>query len=121
MAFQVINIEEKFTKISDHWHPRIVAQMNDIHFKLVKMQGDFVWHKHQETDETFLLIEGQLDVEFRDGTSSLKKGEMLVIPKGVEHKPYAKEECHLIMIEPAGTLNTGNTKSDITQTELEWI
>ncbi len=121
MTFKAINIEEKLSKISDLWHPRIVAQMNDYHFKLVKFKGDFIWHKHQDSDETFLVIEGEVNVEFRDGSTTLKKGEMLVIPRGVDHKPYAEDECHMMVIEPAGILNTGDAESDLTVTELKWI
>jgi mannose-6-phosphate isomerase-like protein (cupin superfamily) len=116
----VINFAEKLTKFTAQWSPKIVAQMNDYHFKVVKLQGDFVWHSHADTDETFIVLEGELGVDFKDGPVALKKGEMVVIPKGVEHKPYARAECHVLLVEPTGTRNTGDTGGDRT-VEPEWI
>ena len=94
---------------------------NKYYFKLVKAKREFIWHKHPETDEVFMIIEGKLTIELRDKTLTLKKYDMVVIPKGVEHKPSCKEECKILLIEPADTLNTGNVSSDLTDTELEWI
>jgi mannose-6-phosphate isomerase-like protein (cupin superfamily) len=116
-----INLQEKFGKFSEHWSPKIIAQMNDYHFKIAKIQGEFVWHSHPETDEVFIVIQGEMQIAFRDGVTDLKEGEMLVVPKGVEHKPIAGEECHILMVEPAGTVNTGDAGGDLTVEELEWV
>jgi mannose-6-phosphate isomerase-like protein (cupin superfamily) len=116
----VINLAEKLTRFTEQWSPKIIAQMNDYQFKVVKLQGDFVWHSHADTDETFIVLEGELGIDFRDGPVTLQKGEMIVIPKGVEHKPFAKEECQVMLVEPAGTPNTGDQGGDRTA-EPEWI
>ena len=121
MDIPVINLDEKFAKIKEQLSPKIIAQMNDYHFKIVKFQGEFVWHKHSETDEVFLIIDGSLQIRLRDKILHLKQGEMAVIPKGVEHRPFTKEECKIMLIEPKGTLNTGDAGGDMTVTELEWI
>lgn len=121
MEYSSINLQEKLSKFSEHWSPRIVAQLNNYHFKLAKVQGEFVWHDHPETDEVFLVIKGHLDIHFRDGIVSLKEGEMFVVPKGVEHKPVAEHECHIMLVEPAGTVNTGDIKSDRTAPNNVWI
>lgn len=121
MSKAAINLEEKLTKISEHWSPKIIAQLNDYHFKLVKVQGEFVWHTHAETDEVFVVIEGELQIDFRDGPVTLKKGEMFVVPKGVGHKPVAAQECHILLVEPAGTINTGDAGGDLTAPADEWI
>ena len=121
MDVPVINLEEKFAKINEQLSPKIIARMNNYHFKIVKFQGEFVWHKHPETDEVFLIIDGNLQIYLKDKILHLKKGEMVVIPKGLEHKPNAKEECKILLIEPEGTLNTGDAGGDLTVTELEWI
>ena len=121
MDIQPINLQQKFSKFSEHWSPRIIAQMNDYHFKLAKVQGEFIWHDHPETDETFLVVHGKLDILFRDGKVSLREGEMCVVPRGVEHKPVAEEECHILLIEPAGTINTGNVVDEKTATNVDWI
>ena len=121
MKHSVINLSEKLTKFSEHWSPKIIAQMNDYHFKLVKFQGDFVWHTHDDTDETFIVLDGEMRIDFRDGKVDLKAGEMFVVPKGVEHKPFAKEECKIMLVEPAGTLNTGNANSDLKAEDDVWI
>ncbi len=105
----------------DHWKPRVVAEMNDYQFKLAKIKGEFVWHNHPDTDETFVVIEGRLDIEFREGKVTLEKGEMYVIPKGVEHKPVAYKECHIMVIEPKGVVNTGDIDSDLTARNDVWI
>jgi mannose-6-phosphate isomerase-like protein (cupin superfamily) len=121
MNYQPINLQDKLTKFSEHWSPKIVAQMNDYHFKVVKVQGEFVWHDHPETDEVFLVLKGQLEIQFRDGKVVLNEGEMYVVPKGVEHKPVAEDECHILLIEPAGTVNTGDVVSEKTAPNDVWI
>ena len=121
MKYSPTNFKQKFSKFSDYWSPKIIAQMNDYHFKLVKFQGDFIWHKHVNTDETFIVLEGEMDIEFRDGKVTLQSGEMFVVPKNVEHKPFARRECKILVIEPAGTLNTGDTGGDLTADTDVWI
>ena len=121
MIPSVINFNDKFSKIDQFYQPKVIAQLNDYHFKIAKLEGAFIWHSHPETDEAFIIIDGELDIEFRSGVATLKKGEMFVIPKGVEHKPVAHTVCHLLMIEPAGTLNTGDVESDSTVSDPEWI
>jgi mannose-6-phosphate isomerase-like protein (cupin superfamily) len=108
-------------KFSDHWSPRIVAQLNDYHIKLVKIQGEFVWHKHDETDEAFIVLEGEMSIEFREGKVRLHAGEMFVVPKGIEHKPVAALECSVLLIEPAGTVNTGDAGGALTAQNNAWI
>jgi mannose-6-phosphate isomerase-like protein (cupin superfamily) len=121
MDYSAINFEEKFVKFSEHWSPKIIAQMNDYHFKLVKFRGEFVWHSHAETDEVFIALDGEMSIEFRDGVVALKAGEMFVVPKGVEHKPFAANECKIMLIEPAGTVNTGDAGGDLTADDDVWI
>ena len=121
MSYESINLSEKLSKFSEHWSPKIIAQMNDYHFKVVKVQGEFVWHNHAETDEVFLVLAGTLDIHFRDGKVTLGEGEMYVVPKGVEHKPVAREECHILLVEPAGTVNTGESVSEKTAPNDVWI
>jgi mannose-6-phosphate isomerase-like protein (cupin superfamily) len=121
MEYFAINFKEKLNKFSEHWSPKIVAQMNDYHFKLVKFQGDFVWHSHNDTDETFIVLEGEMTIDFRDGKVDLKAGEMFVVPKGVEHKPSAKMECRIMLVEPAGTINTGDTCGELTAENDVWV
>lgn len=116
-----INIKEKLNKVNEHWSPKIIAQMNDYHFKLAKIKGEFVWHKHDETDETFLVINGKMKILFRDSEINLSEGEMYVVPKGVEHKPLADKECSILLIEPAGTVNTGDSPSELTKNNLDWV
>jgi mannose-6-phosphate isomerase-like protein (cupin superfamily) len=121
MNYQAINFQEKLSKISEHWSPRIIAQMNDYHFKIAKVQGEFIWHDHPETDEVFVVLKGQLKIHFRDGKVVLNEGEMFVVPKGVEHKPVAEQECHILLVEPAGTVNTGEVVSKRTAANDVWI
>jgi len=121
MEYQSINLQDKLSKFSEHWSPKIIAQMNDYHFKLAKVQGEFVWHDHPETDEVFLVVKGQLDIHLRDGVVSLNEGELYVVPKGVEHKPVAEKECHILLVEPAGTVNTGDVVNDKTAPNDDWI
>ena len=121
MAYQAINLQEKLDLFQDQWMPRVVAEMNDYQFKLVKIQGDFVWHDHPETDETFIVIEGTLRIDFRDGAVYLGPGEMFVVPKGVEHKPSADGEVKMMLIEPRGVLNTGHAGGEMTAENDVWI
>jgi len=121
MNYQTINLQDKLTKFSEHWSPKIIAQMNDYHFKLAKVQGEFIWHDHPETDEVFLVIKGKLQIHLRDGVVTLNEGEIFVVPKGVEHKPVAEEECHILLIEPAGTINTGEIIDEKTAPNNVWI
>jgi mannose-6-phosphate isomerase-like protein (cupin superfamily) len=121
MEYTGINFKDKLEKFSDLWTPRIVAQFNNYHIKLVKVKGEFTWHEHIETDELFLVIDGSLDIHLRDGKVTLQAGEVFVVPKGVEHRPSAEKECHLMLIEPAGTVNTGNTVNAMTVQENIWI
>jgi len=121
MNYQSINFQEKLTKFSERWTPKIIAQMNDTHFKVVKVQGEFVWHDHPETDEAFIVLKGRLEIQFRDGKVSLNEGEMYVVQKGVEHKPCAEDECDILLIEPAGLVNTGNAESELTAPSDAWI
>ncbi len=121
MEYEPINLQEKLSKFSEHWSPKIIVQMNNYHFKLAKLQGEFVWHDHQETDEVFIVLNGKLDILFRDGKVLLNEGEMYVVPKGVEHKPVARTECHIMLIEPTGTVNTGAVTSELTAANDVWI
>ena len=121
MNYAAINLADKLAKFSEHWSPKIITQMNDYHFKLVKLRGDFVWHKHVETDEVFIVLDGAMRIDFRDGEVELAEGEMFVVPKGVEHKPFATKECKVLLVEPIGTLNTGNAKGELTAEDNVWI
>ena len=121
MENQSINLQEKLSRFSEQWAPKIIARMNDYHFKLVKFEGDFIWHNHADTDEVFIVIEGEMSIAFRDGSVRLKAGEMVVVPKGVEHKPYAEKECQAMLVEPAGTRNTGGTGGAMTAEDDVWI
>ena len=116
----VVNLEEKFARFSAHWSPKILARLNDYLVKAVKLRGEFVWHRHDETDELFLVTRGILMIRFRDHDVTIGPGELLVVPKGVEHMPVAEEECEVLLIEPAGTPNTGDAGGART-IEPEWI
>ena len=116
-----INLREKLSKFTDHWSPRIIAEMNDYQFKVVKIKGDFVWHNHDDTDEVFIVLEGEMKIEFEDETVELKEGEMFVVPKGVDHKPYSEKECKIMLVEPKGVVNTGDAGSDLTAPNDVWI
>lgn len=115
-----VNLVEKFSLFNEHWKPKIVGELNDAYVKVVKVQGEFVWHDHKDEDELFLIHKGKLLIKFRDKDVWLEEGEFLIIPKGVEHKPVAEEEVELILIEPMTTINTGDTESDLTA-EAEWL
>jgi mannose-6-phosphate isomerase-like protein (cupin superfamily) len=116
-----INLQEKFGLFSEKWSPKVIAEMNDYQFKLVKLQGDFVWHKHVDTDETFFVVEGELGIYLRDATVTLGPGEMFVVPKGVEHKPFAASEVKLMLIEPKGVVNTGDAGGERTAKNDVWV
>ncbi len=120
MKYKALNFAHKLELFDEHWAPRVIAEMNDYQFKLVKIQGDFVWHKHDDTDETFIVIEGSLRIYFRDGHVDLNQGEMFVVAKGIEHKPYAENEAKLLLIEPCGVINTGE-QSERTAANDVWI
>ena len=121
MKYEAINFQRKFSLFNEQWTPKVVAEMNDYQFKVVKLQGDFIWHDHKDTDETFIVLEGKLRIDFRDGAVHLSSGEMFVVPKGVQHKPYAEHEVKLLLIEPRGVLNTGHEGSDRTVQNDVWI
>ena len=116
-----INLAEKLALIQDHWHPRVVADLNGQQVKLVKLQGTFVWHHHEEEDELFLVVNGRLRMDFRDREVWLGPGELIVVPHGVEHRPHADEEAEVLLFEPASTLNTGNVRNERTVEHLERV
>jgi len=121
MAYKSINFRQKLGLFDEQWTPKDIAEMNDYQFKVVKLQGDFVWHDHRDTDETFIVLEGDLRIDFRDGAVHISTGEMFVVPKGVEHKPYAENEVKLLLIEPRGVLNTGHEGGERTAENDVWI
>lgn len=116
-----INFEEKLFLFSEHWSPKVIAQMNDYQFKLVKIEGEFTWHCHENTDEVFIVMKGEMTIALRDAQISLATGEMYVVPKGVEHKPYALNECQILLIEPKGVVNTGGAGGALTAQQNVWI
>ena len=116
-----INFKNKYSKFTKHWSPRIIAEMNNYQFKLAKIMGEFVWHDHKDTDETFIVIEGEMILKFRDKEIKLSSGEMYVVPKGVEHKPCAIKECKILVVEPRGVINTGDAGGDLTINKEQWI
>lgn len=121
MTPKPVSLREKLALIADQWSPRVVAEMNDLQFKLAKLQGGFVWHSHPETDETFLVLEGELRIDFPGRSVTLKSGEMCVVPKGVSHKPFAEREVHVLLIEPKGTVNTGDAGGARTAPGDVWV
>lgn len=118
---QAINFAAKLALFDDRWQPRVIAQMNDYQFKLVKIEGDFVWHSHADTDETFIVLAGRLRIDFRDGAVLLGPGEMYVVPRGVEHKPFAEGEVRMLLVEPCGVRNTGDQGGERTAVNDLWI
>ena len=120
-SFNKINFNDKFSKFSQHWQPKVVANLNDYEIKLVKLKGDFVWHQHTQTDEAFIVLKGAIQIEFENHAVSLNEGEMLVVPKGVRHKPHADEEAEVMLIEPKDIRNTGNIENDLTAPNDDWI
>lgn len=121
MKYCPINFSDKLALFDSQWTPKVIAEMNDYQFKLTKLEGDFVWHDHQETDETFIVLEGELRIDFRDGAVNIGAGEMFVVPKGVEHKPYAESEVKIMLIERRGVLNTGQEGGERTAENDVWI
>lgn len=120
-AADPVDLAAKLALFAEQWSPRVVAEMNDYQFKLVKIQGDFVWHDHPDTDETFLVLHGEMEIGFRDRTVTLRAGELFVVPKGVEHITRAAEECHALIIEPRGVVNTGDAGGGLTAANDVWV
>ncbi len=116
-----VNLNEKFSLINDHWNPRIIAELNGQQVKLVKFKGEFVWHHHEHEDELFLVVKGTFRMHLRDQVIDLKEGELLLVPRGVEHRPVAAEEVEILLFEPAATLNTGNVENNLTRSTLKRI
>jgi mannose-6-phosphate isomerase-like protein (cupin superfamily) len=116
-----INLKEKLARFSEHWSPRVVAEMNDYQFKLAKLKGEFVWHSHADTDEVFIVLEGLMNLEFRDKIVRLSAGEMYVVPKGVDHRPVAPQECSVMLVEPRGVVNTGTAGGAYTAPNDVWV
>jgi len=122
MDYNSIDIRSKYKLFSEQWQPKVIAKMNDYQFKIAKIEGEFTWHSHKNTDETFIVIKGEINIEFRDGFVKVKEGEMFVVPAGVEHKPMSKKESQIMLIEPHGVVNTGdNTLNDLTAKNDVWI
>ena len=119
--YRAVNFAEKLQLFSDQWQARVIAEMNDYQFKLVRIEGDFIWHEHADTDETFIVLDGQLRIDMRDGSVLISAGEMFVVPKGTQHKPYAEREVKLLLIEPRGVKNTGEESNERTAANDVWI
>ena len=116
-----INLQSKFKLFIEYWSPKVIAEMNDYQFKLVKIKDEFTWHEHKDTDEVFIVIEGSMGIEFKDRTIELNKGEMIVVQKAEQHKPFATEECKVLIVEPRGVVNTGSSGGDLTAENDVWI
>lgn len=121
MDYRPINLSQKFDRFDDRWSPRVVAEMNDVQFKIAKIEGEFVWHAHEDTDEVFIVVAGHMAIEFRDGRVELGPGEMFVVPKGVEHRPVAASECRIMLVEPRGVVNTGAAGGAYTAPNDVWV
>lgn len=121
MPYAAINFEQRFGRIPETWSPRVIAELNDYQFKLVKLQGEFVWHSHADTDEAFIVVEGAMSIALRDGQVDLRAGEMFVVPRGVEHKPIADGLCKVLLIEPRGVVNTGDVGGERTAPNDVWV
>lgn len=121
MTYRPLNIADKFSKFADLWSPRVIAEMNDYQFKLAKLKGEFVWHEHTNTDEVFIVIEGELDIDFEDGSVHLCAGEMFVVPRGMRHCPRAANECKVMLVEPRGVVNTGEAGGELTAENDRWV
>jgi mannose-6-phosphate isomerase-like protein (cupin superfamily) len=122
MEMDKVNLVEKLAKFSDLWTPKVIAEMNNYQFKLVKIKGEFVWHEHHNTDEAFIVLEGKMRIEFEnDNSVELTEGEMFIVPRGLRHKPCADEECRIMLVEPKGLVNTGNADSKLTAPNDEWV
>ena len=120
-GYRAINLAEKLGLLSDQWSPRVVAELNDYQFKVVRIEGDFIWHDHPETDEAFIVLDGELRIDFRDGSVVVRTGEMFVVRRGVEHKPSAEREVKMLLVEPRGVLNTGHEGGERTAPNDVWI
>lgn len=118
---KVINLNEKFSLFKDHWSPKILTEFNGQQLKIAKVKGEFVWHDHANEDELFLVLKGKLNIAFKDRTIVLNEGEFFVVPRGVEHKPFAEDECHVLLLEPTSTQHTGEVKDMLTQNDQDWI
>ena len=121
MKYSAINLNDKLALFDTQWSPRVIAEMNEIQFKLVKLEGAFVWHEHADTDEVFMVLAGEMAIEFRDGRVALSAGEMFVVPKGATHRPVAEQECHVLLVEPRGVVNTGDAGGEMTADNDVWI
>ena len=122
MNYKPVNFSEKFSLFSETWSPKLIAELNDSYqFKLVKIKGEFVWHEHADTDEAFIVLDGNMVIEFRDGVLELQTGEMYIVPKGVEHRPFAKDLCRILVIEPRNVVNTGTAGGELTAENDVWI
>lgn len=121
MEYAAINFAQKLALFREQWQPKVIAELNDYQFKVVRLEGDFIWHEHRDTDEAFIVLEGELRIDFRDGAVKLRSGEMYVVPKGVEHKPFAAREVKLLLIEPRGVLNTGEQGGERTAQNDVWV
>src|SRR5271154_1339763 len=118
---ETVNLKEKLSRVKEYWNPKIIGELNDSYVKIVKFQGEFVWHHHDQEDEMFLVVQGNLRMRFRDREEIVKPGEFIIVPKGVEHMPVADEEVHVVLFEPKTTLNTGNVQNERTRPQLERI
>jgi len=121
MNHQAISLKDKLAKFSDQWAPKVIAEINDYQFKLVKLEGEFLWHKHDETDEAFLCLDGEMKIELRDGQVALQSGDLFVVPRGAEHRVISEHECSVLLIEPRGVLNTGDGNSELAAENDVWI
>ncbi len=118
---ETLNLAEKLAAFSEHWQPRVVAELNGVQFKVAKLEGEFVWHRHDDTDEAFLVLAGELEVAFRDRVETVRAGELIVVPRGEEHVTRASAECHVLIVEPRGVVNTGEAGGDRTAPNDVWV
>ena len=116
-----INLLSKFKRFNDTWSPKVIAEMNEYQFKLAKIENEFIWHTHKDTDEVFIVLEGKMGIEFEDETVEIEAGEMIVVPKGKKHKPFAEKEAKIMLVEPRGVVNTGDVKNELTAENDQWI
>ena len=121
MTNNPITLSNKLSKFDDYWSPRVIAEMNDYQIKLAKFKGEFTWHSHKDTDELFYIVSGSMSIEFRNRTVHLNEGDLFIVPMGVEHKPFTEKECHVMLIEPAGVVNTGEAISDLRAENDVWV
>lgn len=122
MNYESINFSEKLNLFNEHWQPKVISEMNDYQFKIAKIKGEFIWHSHKDTDETFIVLKGEIQIDFKDGKVVVKQGEMFVVPAGVEHRPSSNKESHIMLIEPKGVVNTGEKVDSNLRAENDvWI